>query len=49
MSRRREMTPEAFPGEWLGREVRVVRGGVAEPERARAKDAPGKRPERVIP
>ena len=42
-----EMTPEAFSGEWGGREVRVVGSGVAEPERARGKDAPGKKPEWV--
>ena len=46
---RRGDDPEAFPGEWPGREVRVAGGGVAEPERASGKDAPWERPERVAP
>ncbi len=43
------MTLETFPGGWLGREVRVVWGGVAEPERARVKDAPWERSEGLFP
>ena len=43
------MTLEAFPGEWLGREVRVdgLRGSGA--KRARVQDAPWERLEWVAP
>ena len=46
---RRGDDPEAFPGGWPGREVRVAEGWVAERSERGPKDAPGERLEWVAP
>ena len=43
------MTLEVFPGEWLGREVRVAGQRGSGAKRASGQDAPGERLEWVAP